>query len=145
MAVVIDDRLLLDLLAGHQPEAIASELSSGGVFTTSSWYYRLGRATFDDSGAGALSGRLASFGQPTTQRVRAALVELPESIGLLHPRLVVPVMFTLRRRVHRQLNLLGAEALAVALLVPARLFLTTASPLLRAAAHDTGIDYQLTT
>jgi hypothetical protein len=116
-------------------------VSDGGVFTTSAWYYRLGRAAFANSDACALSGRLERFGEPTRGRVRAALADLPASIGLLHPRVVVPVMFTLR--VRRQLNWLGAEAMAVALVVPARLLPTTEAPALRAAAEDTGVDYQL--
>lgn len=57
------------------------------------------------------------------------------------PRVVVPVMFTLR--VRRQLKVLAAEALAVALLLPARLLVTTDAPLLRSATHETGIDYQV--
>jgi len=141
VAVVIDDRLLLDVLAGRQPTEIAADLIGGGVFTTSAWYYRLGRATFGGSGSGALSGRLAASRSAAVERVRAALVHLPESIGLLHPRVVVPVMFTLR--VERRLNLLGAEALAVALLLPARLLVTTDSPLLRAAAREVGIAYEM--
>ena len=141
MAVVIDDRLLLDVLAGHGPTMIGSEVSSGGVFTTSAWYYRLGQAVFAGSDSGALSGRLALLGEPTGGRVRAALANLPPSIGLLHPRVVVPVMFTLR--VRRQLNWLAAEALAVALVVPARLLLTTEAPALHVAAEDTGVDYEL--
>ncbi len=141
MAIVIDDRLLLDVLAGQCPALVAEELASGGVFTTGSWYYRLGRAAFGGSGSGALSGRLASFDVSIVDRVRAALVDLPPQVGLLHPRVVVPVMFTLR--VRRQLNLLGTEALAVALLLPARLIVTTEAPLLHSAAKDTGVDYQV--
>ncbi|MGH9128118.1 MAG: hypothetical protein ACRDY2_03925 [Acidimicrobiales bacterium] len=52
-----------------------------------------------------------------------------------------PVMFTLR--VRRQLNALGAEALAVALLLPARLIVTTEVPVLHAAAEETGVGYQV--
>ncbi len=138
MAVVIDDRLLLDVLAGQPPNEVTTEVGGGGVFTTSSWYYRLGRAVFGGSGSGALSGRLAPL---DAERVRAELVELPPSVGLLHPRVVVPVMFTLRAR--RQLNVLAAEALAVALLLPARLLVTTDAPLLRSAAEEAGIGYQV--
>ena len=141
MAVVIDDRLLLDVLAGNAPTAVSSEVSDGGVFTTSAWYYRLGRAIFAGSDSGALSGRLALLGEPTSGRVRSALADLPANIGLLHPRVVVPVMFTIRAR--RPLNWLGAEALAVALVIPARLLLTTEAPALRAAAENTGVDYEL--
>ena len=141
MAVVIDDRLLLDVLAGQAPGELTAELGGGGVFVTSAWYYRLGRAVFGSSGAGVLSGRLAALDRDVTERVRAELGDLPSNVGLLHPRVVVPLMFTLR--VRRQLNVLAAEALAVALLLPARLLVTTDSPLLRSAAEETGIDYQV--
>lgn len=56
MAVVIDDRLLLDVLAGQPPSELTADLGGGGVFITSAWYYRLGRAVFGGSGSGALSG-----------------------------------------------------------------------------------------
>ena len=46
MSVVIDDRLLLDVLARKAPAPVAAEAAGGGVFTTSAWYYRLGRAAF---------------------------------------------------------------------------------------------------
>ncbi|MGH9055508.1 MAG: hypothetical protein ACRDYY_06530 [Acidimicrobiales bacterium] len=143
MAVVIDDRLLLDVLAGQASGAVADELESGGVFTTGAWYYRLGRAAFGGTGSGALSGRLASLDRTVADQVRATLADLPPSIGLLHQRVVVPVMFTLR--VRRQLNILGAEALAVALLLPARLVVTTDAALLRSAAREMGVEYQIST
>jgi len=74
-------------------------------------------------------------------QVRSDLQELPLSIGLLHPRVVVPVMFALR--VRRQLNLLTAETLAVALVVQARVVVTTDAPLLRAGATELGLEYEL--
>lgn len=98
MAVVIDDRLLLDVLAGHAPSQVQAHLETGGAFTTSSWYYRLGRAAYAGSGVGALSGPLASLNAEVGQRVLDALQDLPENIGLLHPRVTVPVMFALRVR-----------------------------------------------
>lgn len=141
MPVVIDDRLQLDVLAGTATEPVAAELDGGGVLTTSAWYYRLGRAAFNGSDSGALSGRLAALSPAIRARVSNALVELPATIGVLHPRVVVPVMFTLRAR--RPLNVLGAEALAVALLVPADLLVTTDAPLLRAAAQEAAITYRV--
>ena len=79
------------------------------------------------SGSGALSGRFASLDRDVARRVRAQLGDLPSNVGLLHPRVVVPVMFTLRAG--RQLSVLAAEALAEALLLPARLLVTTDTPL----------------
>ena len=70
-----------------------------------------------------------------------ALRELPAEVGLLHPRIVVPVMFELG--VRRQLNVLSAEALAVALLVGGQLTVTTDAPMLQAAAAEFGIPYEI--
>jgi hypothetical protein len=44
VVAVIDDRLLLDVLAGKAPPRIAGALSGGGLFTVSLWFYRLGTA-----------------------------------------------------------------------------------------------------
>jgi len=63
VGVVIDDRLLLDVLVGATPPIIDEEFARGGVYTTSCWYYRLGRAVNAGSGTGSLSGRrLAALG-----------------------------------------------------------------------------------
>ena len=139
MTIVIDDRLLLDGLAGRAPALVAAALEDGSAFTTSSWYYRLGRAVFAGSGTASLSGRLAGLPPSTLQRVQGELEHLPESIGLLHPKVVVPVMFTLR--VGRPVNLLTAEALAVAALLDASLAVTTDAALLRDGAARLGIAY----
>ena len=130
MAVVIDDRLLLDVLAGRAPAFVAEQLRSGDVFTTSSWYYRLGRAVFSGSGTGALSGPVSTFDRDVRRHVLSTLQDLPDDVGLLHPRVVVPVMFALR--VRRQLNVLSADALAVALLVGGGVVVTTDTPMLAA-------------
>ena len=141
MAVVVDDRILLDVLARRTSVPLARELRSGGLFTTSSWYYRLGRAVFAGSGTGALSGPFASFEAEARDRVSAALLDLPDDVGLLHPRVVVPVMLALR--VRRQLNVLTAEALGVASLVRGSLLVTTDAALLRSGAAELGITYDV--
>lgn len=51
----------------------------------------------------------------------------------------VPVMAALR--VQRQLNMLAAEALAVALVTGGRLFVRVDSPLLAAGADDLNLSY----
>jgi hypothetical protein len=141
VAVVIDDRLLLEILSGDAPTDVAAELVEGQVFTTSCWYWRLGRAVTAGSGTGSLSGRLAALTPDLQDRVRWALQELPDAIGLLTARTVVPVMLALR--VRRPLNMLNAEALAVALLVEASVLVTTDAPLLRSGADELGVDYRL--
>jgi hypothetical protein len=44
MTTVIDDALLLAVLAGRAPEEISGAMANGELFTTVSWYYRLARA-----------------------------------------------------------------------------------------------------
>ena len=43
MALVIDDALLLAVLAGSPTVELVEAMHDGQLFTTSSWYYRLGR------------------------------------------------------------------------------------------------------
>ncbi|HEY6318031.1 MAG TPA: hypothetical protein VI462_09125 [Acidimicrobiia bacterium] len=69
-----------------------------------------------------------------------SLQVLPQTFGLLSYRTVVPVMAALR--VRRPLNMLNAEALAVALIVDGRGRTAVSSELLRSGAQDLGIDYQ---
>ena len=71
----------------------------------------------------------------------ASLEELPEQIGLLSLRFVVPVMRALA--VARPLNFLNAEALGAALLLDAAITVTVDAPLLRAGAADLAISYGL--
>jgi hypothetical protein len=141
VAVVIDDRLLLAVVAGAAPRQVATELTTGAVYTASCWYWRLGRAVTAGSGTGSLSGRLAALTPADQDRVRWAMHELPDEIGLLTSRTVVPVMLALRLR--RLLNMLNAEALAVALLTRASVLVTTDAPLLRSGADELGVSYQL--
>jgi hypothetical protein len=61
LPVVVDDRLLLDVLAGAATLPLVRELEAGGLYTTSCAYYRLGRAVTAGSGKGPLSGRLQAL------------------------------------------------------------------------------------
>jgi len=88
-----------------------------------------------------LSGRLESLAAGERDRVMASLNDLPQTVGLLSPRVAVPVMMALR--VRRSLNMLSAEALAVALLVGGAIVLTTDAPVLRSGAEDVGIEYRM--
>lgn len=139
--IVIDDRLLLAALSDTAPADVADAIACGEVFTTGSWYYRLGRAVTAGSGSGSLSGRFQSLEAATRQRVVGALEELPEQIGLLSLRTLVPVMQALA--VTRSLNFLNAEALGAALLLGATIAVSVDAPLLRAGATDLAVDYRL--
>ncbi len=137
--ILIDDQLLLVALSDTAPAEINTAIARGEVFTTGSWYYRLSRAVTAGSGAGALSSRFQALDEAVRLGVLASLGELPEEIGLLSLRVVVPVMQALA--VTRPLNFLNAEALAAALLLDAAIAVTVDAPLLRSGATDLAITY----
>lgn len=137
MPVVVDDRLLFDVLAGATTLPLTRELEAGGLYTTGCAYYRLGRALTAGSGTGSLSGLLASLDPEIRGQVLLALRDLPPNIGLIHHRVTVPVMLELR--VRRRLNMFNAEILAVAVLIGGSVAVTTDTPLLRAGASDLGL------
>ncbi len=141
--IVIDDQVLLAVLSDTAPDDITAAVANGEVFTTGSWYYRLGRAVTagTGTGTGALSGRFQALDVSVRQRVSASLEDLPDQIGLLSLRVVVPVMQALA--VTRPLNFLNAEALGAALLLDASIAVTVDAPLLRAGAADLSVGYRL--
>lgn len=139
MSVVLDDHLLLAVLSGNEPAALREVMTTQAVYTTGCWYYRLARASASGTGTGSLSGELATLAPERRSQAQASLERLPDGIGLISPRSVVPVMAALQ--VRRQLNLLTAEALAVALVTGGRLYVTVESPLLAAGADDLNLSY----
>ena len=139
--IVIDDQLLLALLSDTAPDDMTAAVTNGEVFTTGSWYYRLGRAVTAGTGTGALSGRFQALDDSVRQQVLASLEDLPDQIGLLSLRVVVPVMQALA--VTRPVNFLNAEALGAALLLDASIAVTVDAPLLRAGANDLSVSYRL--
>lgn len=139
--IVIDDQLLLAVLSDTASADMTATVANGEVFTTGSWYYRLGRAVTAGTGTGSLSGRFQALEDSVRQRVRASLEDLPDEIGLLSLRNVVPVMQALT--VTRPLNFLNAEALGAALLLDGSLVVTVDAPLLRSGAADLSVGYRL--
>ena len=139
--VVVDDRLLFDVLAGTAALPLTRELETGGLYATSCGYYRLGRALTAGSGTGSLSGLLQALEPEVRSQVLRALADLPRTIGMIHPRTTVPVMLGLR--VRRLLNMINAETLAVAVLIGGAVAVTIDTPLLRQGAADLGLDYQV--
>jgi hypothetical protein len=141
MALVVDDHLLLNLLTETHPPWLDNELERSAVYTTGSWYYRVALAMTRGTGDGALSSRLTTL-EPDRQR---ALLEkvgmLPQWIGLIGPRVLVPVMAALS--VRRRPNLLTAEALAAALVTKGDLVVSVESPILHSGADDLGVSYRL--
>lgn len=140
-ALVVDDALLLSVLADGPPAEVRAALRQGVLFTTISWYYRLARATQDSAFSGRLSAALAALPTRRQTIVNAALDDLPPHIGLLDIRRVMPVMR--RLDTGRRLNFLTAEAVAVAVSIDAGIRVTTESPLLAAAAEALDIDVRV--
>jgi hypothetical protein len=141
MALVVDDHLLLNLLTETHPAWLDDELHRTTVYTTGSWYYRVSLALRRGTGSGTMSSRLSQLEPEGQRRLLEKVGQLPEWIGLIGPRVLVPVMADLA--VQRHPNLLTAEALAVALVTDGTICVTVDSPLLRGAADELGIAYRL--
>ncbi len=140
--LLIDDALLLRVVAQTAGAELHEAADGGQLFTTGSWYYRLARAVRQSEWTGALSSAVALLPEGPRRRALAALDQLPDRIGLLDFRTVVPTMAALD--VGRQLNLLAAEALAAALLLDADVLVATDAPLIRQGAARLGLTYRIT-
>jgi hypothetical protein len=141
MALVLDDQLLLRVLGDAAPQSMVADLEVQALYTTSCWYYRLARAVLYGPGRGALT-RLAEALSPDGKgRLRASLRRLPDDVTLVGTRLTIPTMAELR--LHREVNMLSAEALAVASLADAAIALSTASPGIEAGAAQLGIPVRI--
>jgi hypothetical protein len=136
--LVVDDAFLFAVLAETAPEDLQAALDQGELFTTGSWYWRLARALHDAGSAGALSRGMDNLTVDQQARVTASVHRLPPQVGLLSLRELVPVMATLQAG--RQLNLLTAEAVAVAVVLDASIVVTTDSPLLSDSRARLGIE-----
>ncbi len=137
MILVVDGALLLSVLGGGATGEIREALDRGQLFTTGSWYYRLARAAHDWTLAGALSSAIDVLTSDGQARVAEALDALPQQIGLLDMRRLVPIM---RRLPGRRLNFLTAEAIAAALALDAAIRVTTDSRLLHDACQAVAVD-----
>jgi len=139
--VIVDDALLLAVLAGTAPEEFAVALEEGEIATTGSWYWRIGRALRDTASTGSLSRALTELDPGRQAHVLAAIDDLPAAINLPSLRHLVPVMTALR--VGRPLNLLTAEAIAAAIVLDASIAVTTRSALLTESCDRLGVGLRL--
>ncbi len=137
--MVVDDHHLFAALARRATEGPAED--AGQLLTTSSWYYRLARAAHDSGFAGALSRRIEALGEAPRLDVLDMLDALPDEIGILPARALVPVMAKLSESV--RLNHLGAEAVASAIVGDAPLVVVAASPILEGACERFGIELRV--
>lgn len=135
---LVDDRYLSDALRS----TAVPRLEGRDLFTTGYWYVRLCQAVLGGRGtSGVLSGPFASLPDGIRSRATAAVMQLPDAIGLVSLRELAPLMGGLRRR--HSLNVLGMEALAAAKYLDADVFLHTASPQLQTALAYEGLLVQL--
>jgi len=137
--IVVDDLLLLEVLAGVAESNTQAAFESGEVFTTGSWYWRLAKAVRTDRLEGALTRGFNDLGVPEQRLVQDHLAELPPSVGLLDYRKLVPVMTAID--VGRSLNMLAADAIATAMTIDGTILVRTDAPLVRFAAHVLALGY----
>lgn len=138
--VVIDDALLLHVLAGTAAPELLETRRRGEVGTTGSWYWRAARAAVG-SGHGTLSPRVDALAPVAQDAVRAGMGNLPTEIALISLRHLVPIM----ARLPRPANLLTLEAVAAARLLEADLLVSTTSVLLEDLAAAAGVRVRVVT
>ncbi|MFN2506195.1 MAG: hypothetical protein ABR540_18610 [Acidimicrobiales bacterium] len=142
MTLIVDDQLLSVVLRG---ERLPDELNTiGPIFTTGYWYVRLCQASLGVADRpGALSGPFAVLPPHRREQALAAVLELPDEIGLISLRELAPVIARLRARHH--LNILSIEALAAAVQLSATVALSARSSRLEAALAAEGRPVELVT
>jgi hypothetical protein len=135
---LLDDRALVALLVGEKLP-ISRNLVR---FTTSYFCFRACRAVV--MGAGRhLSAPFERLDAERRSTVLERMLALPEDVGLPDPRPLVPRMVEVQRR-HPHLNVLNTEATAAALLLNARVVLSSgnAAGQLGTALPAEGIAFQ---
>jgi hypothetical protein len=132
--VLLDDRLLIEELL------VGLDRRGASLHTTVNWYYRACRASVLGAG-GHLSGPFRDVPADEQRRAIAAMLRLPEEIGLPLSRNVVPLMAAVVGR-HPRLNLLNLEAVATAHLLQATVWLSpeAASGILPDVLRSEGLD-----
>lgn len=141
MTLLVDDKLLSLVLRGVR---LPGRLARGqSLFTTGYWYVRLCQAALAAGDRpGVLSGPFAALPPGRREQAVAAVLELPQAIGLVSLRELGPVIGRLRAR--HQLNLLSIEALAAAVQLGATVALSTRSPRLEEALTAEGRPFEIT-
>ena len=135
--IVVDDRLLFDVLAGTELSEFG-EFAKAGIATTFSWYYRLARAISSGRIDGSLSRAFAELTDDRRRYVQGLLDHLPEYLEILHPRELVPTMSALMALT--SVNFITAEVIATSMILEAEIVVTTTSPLLNRAARLAGVE-----
>ena len=135
--IVVDDRLLFEVLSGTAAAEFA-ERASDGIATTFSWYYRLSRALSTDRIDGSLTRQFASLSDDRRNYVHGLLEDLPATVEMLHPRDLVPSMSAIAALT--SVNFLTAEAIGVSMILEAPILVSTQSALMTRAAAMAGVE-----
>jgi hypothetical protein len=135
---VVDDATLLTILARQASRELLSLADEGDVLTTGSWYYRLHWALHDPASTGALSRMASALPAAGRSFLWSTIDDPPHEISVPDPRLVVPVMGSLR--LTQRVNHLTAEALAVALAAGAAIRVSVEAPMLEQACRQLDIE-----
>ena len=89
MNLLIDDQLLGTVLRGHRPRSLPRRAT---LFTTGYWYVRLCQAALNVADrTGVLSAPFAALPADQRERAVAAVLELPEEVGLVGMRTLGPL------------------------------------------------------
>lgn len=138
---LIDDQLLGETIrTGKPPRGVRK---GDGLFTTGTWYVRLCQAVLGPVGRGVLSAPLHRLPEIQRAKALAAILELPDNIGLLSLRDLAPRIGQLRTSY--ALNLLSGEAAAASETLGAKVLLSTSSPLLENALESLGMKWAVVT
>ncbi len=137
MTVVVDDHLLRDWLARRDP-ALLQAIDGEALATTNLWYARLCKSAARATG-GAL---LAGWRRDERRALIAGLVALPDDIVVIPMRQLAWRMGELVAD-HHGLSRLGAEAVASAIELNARLVVSARDdgPGIRQCCSALGVDY----
>lgn len=138
MTVVLDDHLLRDWMARRDRPLVAA-IAGQPVATTNLWYARLCKSAARAT-AGAL---LQGWSEPERRSLVASLVALPEEITILPMRQLAWKMGELTAD-HQGLSTLGAEAVAAAIELDARLLVSARDdgPGIRQCCKTLGVPYK---
>jgi hypothetical protein len=135
--VIVDDQHLFTVLSGYLDSKV-SRLAASGIATTSSWYFRLGRAVAGIRIDGALSGLVESADSAIRASVHLSLRSLPPTITSYDFRDIVPVMSAMAAVVKG--NFINLEALAVGIAFGCPIVVSTESRLLLEAAEKLHVE-----
>jgi hypothetical protein len=135
--VIVDDQHLFTVLAGYLDPELRRR-AVGGIATTSSWYFRLGRAVAGIRIDGALSGLVEKANSNVRESVDSSLRSLPLSITTYDFRDIVPVMSAMAAVVKG--NFINLEALSVAIAFGCPIVVATESRLLLEAAEKLHVE-----